>query len=60
MNSPSFVLGFAEESSDSSTSMDAYSGDDVARSERNILHWMTYLPEDCVRTMIRMGWDVTT
>jgi hypothetical protein len=34
--------------------------DDVARSEENILQWMSYLPEDCIRTMIDMGWDVTT
>jgi hypothetical protein len=33
---------------------------DIARSEENILRWMSYLPEDCVRTMIDMGWDVTT
>ncbi len=33
---------------------------EIARSESNILRWMSYLPEDCVRTMIRMGWDVTT
>jgi hypothetical protein len=33
---------------------------DVARSENNILQWMSYLPEDCIRTMIAMGWDVTT
>ena len=34
--------------------------DDVARSEENILRWMAYLPEDCVKTMIEMGCDVTT
>ena len=33
---------------------------DVVRSENNILQWMSYLPEDCIRTMIAMGWDVTT
>jgi hypothetical protein len=33
---------------------------DVARSEINILRWTAYLPEDCVRTMIQMGWDLTT
>jgi hypothetical protein len=33
---------------------------DVARSEENILRWRSYLPEDCVKTMIAMGWDVTT
>jgi hypothetical protein len=34
--------------------------EETARSEENILQWMSYLPEDCVRTMIAMGWDVTT
>jgi hypothetical protein len=33
---------------------------DAARSEENILQWMSYLPEDCIRSMIAMGWDVTT
>jgi hypothetical protein len=33
---------------------------DAARSENNILQWMAYLPEDCVRTMIANGWDVST
>jgi hypothetical protein len=33
---------------------------EIARSEENILQWMSYLPEDCVRTMIQMGWDITT
>jgi hypothetical protein len=32
----------------------------AARSEENILQWMSYLPADCVKTMIEMGWDVTT
>jgi hypothetical protein len=40
--------------------MDAQSDADVARSEMNLLQWMAYLPEDCIRTMIQMGWDVTT
>jgi hypothetical protein len=33
---------------------------DIAHSEENILQWMSYLPEDCIRTMILMGWDLTT
>jgi hypothetical protein len=33
---------------------------DAARSDRNMLQWMSYLPQDCIRTMIAMGWDVTT
>jgi hypothetical protein len=33
---------------------------DTARSKENIAQWKTYLPEDCAKTMIEMGWDVTT
>jgi hypothetical protein len=33
---------------------------DRARSESNILQWVSYLPEDCIKKMIEMGWDVTT
>jgi hypothetical protein len=33
---------------------------DLARSEENILQWTSYLPEDCVKAMIAMGWDVGT
>jgi hypothetical protein len=55
-----FVELFGE-LSDASAPVDAWVNDaDVARSEENILKWMSYLPEDCVRTMIHMGWDVTT
>ena len=37
------------------------SGDsNIAHSEDNILRWMKYLPQDCIETMIRMGWDVST
>jgi hypothetical protein len=32
----------------------------AARSKRNILYWRSFLPEDCVLTMIKMGWDRTT
>jgi hypothetical protein len=32
----------------------------AARSRENILRWTSYLPDDCVRTMIEMGWDITT
>jgi hypothetical protein len=30
------------------------------RSVKNILQWNCYLPPDCVRSMVRMGWDYTT
>jgi len=33
---------------------------DIAHSKENILQWMTYLPADCIRTMVLMGWDITT
>lgn len=33
---------------------------DAKRSVNNILQWNTYLPANCVRTMVRMGWDYTT
>jgi hypothetical protein len=33
---------------------------DAARSEKNIAEWSSYLPADCVKTMISMGWDVST
>jgi hypothetical protein len=33
---------------------------DAKRSVENIRRWNSYLPADCVRTMVRMGWDYTT
>jgi hypothetical protein len=33
---------------------------DAKRSVSNILRWNSYLPTDCVRTTVRMGWDYTT
>jgi hypothetical protein len=33
---------------------------DIARSESNIMQWMSYLPEECIRTMVLMGWDIST
>ena len=33
---------------------------EARRSVQNILQWNCYLPPDCVRTMVRMGWDYTT
>jgi hypothetical protein len=33
---------------------------DISHSEENILRWMAYLPEDCIRTMVLMGWDIST
>jgi hypothetical protein len=44
----------------SDTASTLYVRTDDARSENNILQWMSYLPEDCIKTMIQMGWDITT
>ena len=33
---------------------------DAKRSVNNILQWNSYLPTNCARTMVRMGWDYTT
>jgi hypothetical protein len=52
-----FVEGSAESSA--SLPIDARADDDVRRSD-NILQWMSYLPEDCIKMMIAMGWDVST
>jgi hypothetical protein len=32
----------------------------TTRSIRNITLWRAYLPEDCVKAMIKMGWDRST
>ena len=32
----------------------------IERSMRNISAWRSYLPAECVDTMIAMGWDKTT
>jgi hypothetical protein len=39
-----------------------WQADDVgeARSRKNISRWRSYLPEDCVAMMIKMGWDRST
>ena len=49
-----------EEDPSAASSAGARNDADVARSERNVRQWMAYLPEDCIRTMIQMGWDATT
>jgi hypothetical protein len=52
---------FSAEPADAAAPVEARGNEnDAARSEENILKWMSYLPEDCIRTMIEMGWDVTT
>lgn len=55
------AIEFKLESMDTASPIDArVNVEDLMRSENNILMWMSYLPEDCVRTMIVMGWDATT
>jgi hypothetical protein len=54
-------IAFPEEPSGTAAPVEArVAVDSTARSEANILQWMSYLPEDCIRTMIEMGWDVST
>ena len=64
METSTLVQHFAESSgepSEAAAPVEAPVNEDAAaRSEENIRKWMSYLPEDCVRTMIDMGWDVTT
>jgi hypothetical protein len=55
-----FLVESSSASLDVILPIDARADDDVRRSEDNILQWMSYLPEDCIRTMIAMGWDIST
>jgi hypothetical protein len=55
-----FVNLYAEPSDDAAPAEARVNDGDIARSEDNILRWMSYLPEDCIRSMIQMGWDLTT
>ena len=49
------------EPSDAAASTDVRRNEaDAARSDQNMLQWTSYLPADCIRTMMAMGWDVTT
>jgi hypothetical protein len=32
----------------------------VGRSTENIADWTSYLPADCIETMVSLGWDHTT
>jgi hypothetical protein len=41
-------------------STDGAYDDREARSRKNISRWRSYLPEDCVAMMIKMGWDRST
>jgi hypothetical protein len=50
-------LDGASQSSGAVMRIEAPVEDDVRRSESNILQWMSYLPDDCIKTMIAMGWD---
>jgi hypothetical protein len=56
----SFVDLFAEPLDAAAPAEARVNNAEIARSEDNILQWMSYLPEDCVRSMIQMGWDLTT
>lgn len=55
-----YFVEHTSESSDAVSPIDGRAHDDIRRSQENILKWMAYLPEDCIRTMIAMGWDIST
>jgi hypothetical protein len=47
--------------SDSTTENHEREGEaDGGRAAQNISLWASYLPPDCVKSMIAMGWDRTT
>jgi hypothetical protein len=51
----------AHQNSDSATEInDSGEEADAARAADNILQWSAYLPPDCIKAMISMGWDRTT
>jgi hypothetical protein len=51
----------AESMSGESSNDDAWLPDAEERhAGNNILEWLSYLPDDCVNTMIEMGWDAST
>jgi hypothetical protein len=64
MDTNALLKNFVEipwEPSDAAVSIDVRANEaDAARSDQNMVQWMAYLPEDCIRSMIAMGWDVTT
>jgi hypothetical protein len=37
-----------------------FSEPEPTHSAKNILLWKSYLPNDCVKSMITMGWDHST
>jgi hypothetical protein len=41
-------------------SLDRSTSADLSRSEINKCVWRSYLPEKCVETMVKMGWDEST
>ena len=64
MDTNALLKNFVEipwEPSDAAVSIDVRANEaHAARSDQNMVQWMAYLPEDCIRSMIAMGWDVTT
>jgi hypothetical protein len=49
-----------QDRSDPGTEVDGQISEaDLARAAENIRLWRSYLPEDCVETMIRMGWHLS-
>jgi hypothetical protein len=49
-----------QESFNDEMEVDIDVGEGSGRSMHNVAVWRSYLPADCVDTMIAMGWDETT
>jgi hypothetical protein len=55
------VENAARQTSDGAAEINENVGaEDAARAAQNILQWTSYLPPECVKAMITMGWDRTT
>ena len=54
------VESHTEPSNAASSAKAAADAADAARSAANILEWKSYLPAECVESMIAMGWDIST
>ena len=54
------ALGPLNDQSDASAFNGPVDPETIGRSNENILRWKEYLPEECIRRMIQLKWDVTT
>jgi len=58
VRTPHWLSGFVTSPAAAATSWVASPTED--RAAKNIATWSSYLPADCIGTMISLGWDRTT